>query len=301
MPRFDAIFANAKLVGEGSFGKVFRARYTLTSGAQSEDAWVAVKLIPIHTLNEHQMRGIESEIHVLREMRRVTGQCNPFVVCYYDSMTVLYNETRYLAVATEYIYGHTLSTYLEKVHKSNPDAVRKIAIHLCRGLSFMHANNVVHRDIKPENIMFSEVGALKYIDFGFSCSFDALLHSPCTYRRKGTPRFLAPEVISSIRRITVPQTESEAFKKLDVWALGVTFYMFINDDPWPEVQLEGGDVGKYLEKLSIVQRSRPLVGQTDFDKFPDMHNILRLIEVMTTYSVDQRPDAAQVTYLAEAL
>lgn len=46
--------------------------------------------------------------------------------------------------------------------------IRKIMTDVCKGLNYLHENELVHRDIKPANILLSESGTAKLADFGIS-------------------------------------------------------------------------------------------------------------------------------------
>lgn len=84
-------------------------------------------------------------------------------------------------------------------------------------LQYLHAKNVIHRDIKPENLLMGMRGELKISDFGWS------VHAPGNRRQTmcGTLDYLPPEMI-----------ERRSYgKAVDLWALGVLTYEFVQGDP----------------------------------------------------------------------
>ena len=121
-------------------------------------------------------------------------------------------------------------------------------MQICLGLKYIHENNIIHRDIKPSNIFLTRSGYVKLGDFGLSTFFDNAeikedlknnkknsnkletdndsTKDKCNKNGKlkrmeslkGTPSFLAPEVL----------VFHEYTQKVDIWALGVTFYYLMN-------------------------------------------------------------------------
>ncbi|KAL0225980.1 hypothetical protein P9112_013304 [Eukaryota sp. TZLM1-RC] len=95
---------------------------------------------------------------------------------------------------------------------------------LLLGVDYLHQQSIVHRDIKPANCLIAydeervNKKKLKIGDFGFSeiigdeSSPKGSLVQDCT-----SPAFCAPEIISN---------ESHCGKFSDVWAMGVTLYVF---------------------------------------------------------------------------
>ncbi|XP_075760497.1 calcium/calmodulin-dependent protein kinase kinase 1 isoform X3 [Pelodiscus sinensis] len=87
------------------------------------------------------------------------------------------------------------------------------------GIEYLHYQKIIHRDIKPSNLLLGDDGHVKIADFGVSNQFegnDAQLSSSA-----GTPAFMAPEAISD-------SGKSFSGKALDVWAMGITLYCFVN-------------------------------------------------------------------------
>ena len=73
----------------------------------------------------------------------------------------------------------------------------RVALTDClTALQFLHANGVIHGDIKPSNLLVDSQGRVKLGDFGLarraSNEGGSLL--------KGTTKYMAPELISAVRR-----------------------------------------------------------------------------------------------------
>lgn len=85
------------------------------------------------------------------------------------------------------------------------------------GLSHLHSEGVVHGDIKPENMLLAGDGSVKISDFGQS-QLLAPGETSKLSKTLGTPAFLAPEICAG--------EDYDGFAA-DIWALGVTLYLFI--------------------------------------------------------------------------
>ena len=93
---------------------------------------------------------------------------------------------------------------------------KELFFQICQGVHHIHSNNIVHRDLKPENIMAFSNGKVAIGDFSAS----VILDDPDGFLEDtdGTPAFYSPE-----------QCTGKPFKgkPTDVWACGVTLYIFL--------------------------------------------------------------------------
>jgi serine/threonine protein kinase len=80
------------------------------------------------------------------------------------------------------------------------------------GLDYLHRNDLLYRDLKPENVLISKDGYAILCDFGFAKKMERGVRSTGTMC--GTPRYLAPEIIS----------QRGYGKAVDLWALGIFFW-----------------------------------------------------------------------------
>lgn len=120
-----------------------------------------------------------------------------------------------LCIVMEWIEGRFLREILAKERKLCVDRARRIAIHVCEALDYIHGQGVVHRDLKPENIMVGDDDSTKLIDFGISASegMRRLTFSKFS-NAMGTPDYISPEQIK--RRHGDPRS--------DIYALGVILF-----------------------------------------------------------------------------
>ncbi|KAL5200400.1 hypothetical protein ABZP36_021603 [Zizania latifolia] len=204
-----------RLLGEGSFAKVYLAVHTPTGEEVAIKVMEKEKLIKLGAAQQ-----IKREIAVMQRLR------HPNVVRLHEVMA---NKKR-IYVVMEYVPGGPLYWQLRQSRDNRaglrePDA-RRFFQQLVSALAYCHARGVYHRDIKPENLLVDKHGNLKVADFGLSALADtarreALLHTVC-----GTPLYGAPEVFT--RR-------GYDGAKADVWACGVVlFVLTAGRKPFPD-------------------------------------------------------------------
>lgn len=100
-------------------------------------------------------------------------------------------------------------------------------------LTSIHKLHLIHRDIKLENIFVDENGGVKFGDFGLTMSTEEERGiSPV-----GTVEYMAPELCKLppadyILSGRIDPNEVVAIDdKVDIWALGVTFYELLTGKP----------------------------------------------------------------------
>ena len=108
--------------------------------------------------------------------------------------------------------------------------VRNYTRQILFGLQYLHDNGIIHRDIKGGNILVDDVGTVKLADFGASAKLSQFNKTQETTTVKGTPYFMAPEVLA----------ESRYGRKGDIWAVGCTMIQMLSGDPpWKDRNLKG--------------------------------------------------------------
>jgi serine/threonine protein kinase len=109
----------------------------------------------------------------------------------------------------------------------------KMCARLAEGVKTLHSKEVYHLDIKPANILYDGNGVVYLSDFDGAIS----------HLSKENPSFTASMVeyqdyqtLLNANSMT-PKERSFLFSKMDIFALGVTFYQgcaYINEsNPWP--------------------------------------------------------------------
>ena len=119
-----------ELVGEGSFGKVYKGRRKHTGQI------VALKFIVKHGKTEKDIRNLRQEIEILRHLRHEN------IIQMLDTF-----ETKSkFVVVTELAHGE-LFEILEDDQKLPEECVAKIGKQLVRALHYLHSNGIIHRRV----------------------------------------------------------------------------------------------------------------------------------------------------------
>nr|AFW98257.1 calcineurin B-like-interacting protein kinase [Hordeum brevisubulatum] len=191
-----------KMLGQGTFAKVYHARNIETSQS------VAIKV----TDKEKVLKGgltdqIKREISVMKLVK------HPNIVQMYEVMAT---KTKIYFVL-EHVKGGELFNKVQR-GRFKEDAARKYFQQLICAVDFCHSRGVYHRDLKPENLLLDENSNLKVSDFGLSTisecrRLDGLLHTSC-----GTPAYVAPEVINR---------KGYDGAKADIWSCGVILFVLM--------------------------------------------------------------------------
>ncbi|XP_062187441.1 CBL-interacting protein kinase 2 [Phragmites australis] len=191
-----------KLLGQGTFAKVYHARNTETSES------VAIKVIDKDkVMKVGLIDQIKREISVMKLVR------HPNIVQLYEVMAT---KTKIYFVL-EHVRGGELFNKVQR-GRLKEDAARKYFQQLICAVDFCHSRGVYHRDLKPENLLLDENSNLKVSDFGLSALAeckrqDGLLHTTC-----GTPAYVAPEVINR---------KGYDGAKADIWSCGVILFVLL--------------------------------------------------------------------------
>ncbi|XP_074802021.1 cyclin-dependent kinase 6 isoform X2 [Natator depressus] len=205
-------------IGEGAYGKVFKAR-DLKNGGR----FVALKRVRVQTSEEGMPLSTIREVAVLRHLETFE---HPNVVRLFDVCTVSRTdrETK-LTLVFEHV-DQDLTTYLDKVPEPGVpmETIKDMMLQLLRGLDFLHSHRVVHRDLKPQNILVTSSGQIKLADFGLAriYSFQMALTSVVV-----TLWYRAPEVL----------LQSSYATPVDLWSVGCIFAeMFRRNRSFPLFQ-----------------------------------------------------------------
>ena len=255
-----------KRIGRGSFGTVYKCYKEEENG---ERTWAAIKVISVpgddvelknsaylERMSEEQSKAYYREIidGFLREIDILESlKGHPNIVRIDDSKIVEDPDHIgwHLFIRMELLTD--FNTYSCDRAFSEQD-VLKLASDLTAALTACAEKNIVHRDIKPENIFVDENGTFKLGDFGVAKQLERTLTA---MSRKGTPNYMAPEVLNA----------QKGDSRADIYSLGIVMYQLLNNNRFPFT-----DPNKQF--ITHSEREKAFRRRTqDGEKIPELPNV----------------------------
>nr|XP_041573539.1 serine/threonine-protein kinase 36 isoform X2 [Taeniopygia guttata] len=192
------------LIGEGSFGRVYKGRRKHSAQV------VALKFIPKVGRSEKELKNLQREIEIMRDLH------HPNIIQMLDSFETA-NE---VVVVTNYAEGD-LFQILEDDGWLPESKIQTIAAQLISALYYLHSHRILHRDMKPQNILLGKDGVVKLCDFGFARAMS--IHTMVLTSIKGTPLYMSPELLE----------ERPYDHTADLWSVGCILYeLFVGTPPF---------------------------------------------------------------------
>lgn len=201
-------YQKIKLIGKGSYGKVF-----LIKSLQTEKEY-ALKETVITKNKEIFLYFSMNEINILSKLD------NPYIIslkCAFK--TQIDEQTEKLNIIMEYVDNGDLNQLIteykddEKIFPE--ERLLNWLFQLCLALLYLKENEIIHRDIKPSNIFLMQDDTIKLGDFGISKKVTISNEEKIFI---GTPIYTSPEII---------QKKNYSYKA-DIWSLGITFIQLIS-------------------------------------------------------------------------
>ncbi|XP_028294563.1 ribosomal protein S6 kinase alpha-1 isoform X3 [Gouania willdenowi] len=173
-------FELLKVLGQGSFGKVFLVRKVTPPDANE---LYAMKVLKKATLKVRDRVRTKMERNILADVN------HPFVV----KLHYAFQTEGKLYLILDFLRGGDLFTRLSKEVMFTEEDVKFYLAELALGLDHLHSLGIIYRDLKPENILLDEEGHIKLTDFGL-CK-EAIDHKKA-FSFCGTVEYMAPEVVN---------------------------------------------------------------------------------------------------------
>ncbi|KAL6534965.1 hypothetical protein OROHE_013019 [Orobanche hederae] len=207
-----------ELVGEGSFGKVYKER------RKSSGETVAIKYISIGGKDEDYRLNLRKETDFLKGLKHGN------IIGILDSFEI----EKEFCVVTEFAQDD-LSKFLKDGKGLPEKQVQAIAIQLIGALQYLRSKDIIHRYMKPQNIRTAG-SIVKVCDFGFAQARQSI---------KGKTLYMAPELVQ----------EQPYNRTADLWSLGVILYELFVGQPPLRTNSVGAliteDLVEYLDNMSV--------------------------------------------------
>uniref|UniRef100_A0A8D3BUQ8 Ribosomal protein S6 kinase n=1 Tax=Scophthalmus maximus TaxID=52904 RepID=A0A8D3BUQ8_SCOMX len=158
-------FELRKVLGQGSFGKVFLVRKVTGPDA--------------------------GQLYAMKVLKKATLKDS---LCLDSSFEFLPFTEGKLYLILDFLRGGDLFTRLSKEVMFTEEDVKFYLAELALALDHLHSLGIIYRDLKPENILLDEAGHIKLTDFGLSK--ESIDHENKAYSFCGTVEYMAPEVVN---------------------------------------------------------------------------------------------------------
>ena len=253
-----ASYVDARLIGAGGFGAVYRAR------DENHNRDVAIKVLPSE-LGDDERKRFERE----RQTMGLLG-AHPFVIPVYESGFTDKGEPY---IVMEFASGGSMG---ERVRGTSPvpwAEAAKVMAAVADAVQTAHENGVLHRDIKPDNVLIDQFGHPKLADFGIAAVASS---TTSTTNTATTIAHASPELMRG-----EPSAEAS-----DIYAIGSTVYALIKGTP-AFFRPDDDDVTPMVERI---QSDPP----PDLRKFGIPDELAAVIERAMAKDPDDRQPSAMV-------
>jgi serine/threonine protein kinase len=256
IPPWELFIYQDKILGEGSFSKVYLAKW--------RETLVVAKVIDETICQE------KKEL-VLREFNTMTKLHHPNIVQFLG-----YIDNPFIIVM-EYIPKGNLLTNIPKISKTQKINIMKDVL---KGLVYIHNRkpySLIHRDIKPTNILLTNSKVAKITDFGLS-KFYSIEKNYSYENLSELDNEANSELTTPIgtERYMAPETKSNNYNnKIDIYSCGIMLYeMFENKRYIPYTNMQWFWTPKKIKKIII----NNMLSKNPDDR-PEALTILRLLEI----------------------
>ncbi|XP_011860408.1 PREDICTED: ribosomal protein S6 kinase 2 beta [Vollenhovia emeryi] len=173
-------FELLKVLGQGSFGKVFLVRKVV---GKDSGTLYAMKVLKKATLKVRDRVRTKMERNILVDVE------HPFIV----RLHYAFQTEGKLYLILDFLKGGDLFSRLSKEVMFTEDDVKFYLAELALALDHIHKLGIIYRDLKPENILLDTEGHISLTDFGLSKQplDDSKAYSFC-----GTVEYMAPEIVN---------------------------------------------------------------------------------------------------------
>lgn len=238
--RSNELYKRVQQVGEGTYGKVYKAKNSLT------EEFVALKRLRL----ESEREGFP--ITAMREIKLLQSFDHPNIVGLLEMMV----EHNQIFMIFDYL-DHDLTGLLTHPDLKLTEGHRKtIFKQLMEGMNYLHARRVIHRDIKGSNILVDREGTVKVADFGLARTMKVLKdgESPDYTNRVITIWYRPPELLLG---------SVDYGREVDIWGVGCLLI-----ELYTKMAVFQG-----TEEISQLYKIFDIMGTPSVDSWPDIENL----------------------------
>lgn len=269
-------------LGAGAMGTVYKARHRRMK-----------RVVALKTLSRTGDQSKKFVARFQREVEMIAKLIHPNIVMAFDADEADVG----LFLVMEFVDGRDLMTEVA-MHGPLPvvDAVN-CTLQTARGLEYAHTHGLIHRDIKPANILRATSGQIKLADLGLARLNEEGRTGATSLTQAGgvvgTIDYMPPE--QAVDSTTIDH-------RADQYSLGCTLYFLLTGAPMyggssaMSVLLKHRDAP--IPSLCDVRPDTPpeldvvfrkMVAKLPQDRYPNMTEVLRALEVVPLPPVSAAP------------
>ena len=257
---FFSKYKAIKKLGEGSFGKVYKAEY--------KDQYYAIKME--YKSKEQGLLEIEATI-----MSYLKGPYIPFIKSYGYSGD--------FNVLVMQLLDKSLEDLINKYNTFSIKTVAMLGYQMVNILQYIHDRHIIHRDIKPDNFVMGaqEDNAKLYIlDFGLAKKYRSsrtLVQYPYVKKKKltGTARYASIHALEAYEQSRRDDLESVGY---------VLMYFLRGNLPWQGLKVRSKE-DRYKK---ILEKKKETSSQDLCKDFP--HEFFEYVDYTKNLEYEENPD-----------
>ncbi|XP_005090056.2 serine/threonine-protein kinase 33 [Aplysia californica] len=198
-----------EIIGEGSFGKVYKAQH------QQSGETVAIKEIVKEKAGSSGLRQLEKEVSIFKKVDHKN----------IIKLKEVIESPKKMYLIMELCTGGDLARLLQQRTSLTEADTKTVMSSLAEAIKYLHQQGILHRDLKLENILLAEEPdengtiQIKVTDFGLSTQQNNNSYENMQEQYCGTLSYMAPEMNSTY---SYP---------VDVWAMGIIMYYLLTRYP----------------------------------------------------------------------
>lgn len=265
----DGRYSVTKVLGEGSFGKVYSVR-------DHYENQYALKLLKLWEVPPEIRESLIARFDMEFETARI--DCDYLV----HSISHGFLEGNPYIVMEFCPGGDLLNLYAE-----GPVDYTKVAKHVLMGLKALHNKGKVHRDLKPENVLIKSNGDFALTDFGISGDRNKRMTERNIVGKPkqifGTYAYMPPEQLN-------PRKDATVLPTTDIFSFGVMMFQLLTGElPFGPLDSER-DLVPYLKHGKRGEWNQDLLNSTEKGRewcdliegclIPDFHNRLQTTDAV---------------------
>lgn len=265
----DGRYSVTKVLGEGSFGKVYSVK-------DHYENQYALKLLKLWEVPPEIRESLIARFDMEFETARI------------DSDYLVHSISHGFLEGNPYIVmefcpgGDLLNLYAEGSVDNT-----KVAKHVLMGLKALHNKGKVHRDLKPENVLIKSNGDFALTDFGISGDRNKRMTERNIVGKPkqifGTYAYMPPEQLN-------PRKDATVLPTTDIFSFGVMMFQLLTGElPFGSLDserdlvpyLKHGKRGEWNQNLlNSTKKGREWYDLIEGCLIPDFHNRLQTTDAV---------------------